>query len=74
MYTLPNITTGEIAIRNKYNGETSFYIVPERDDAVMEKVLRAALLDRKTTSILAGWLDCKDENNFEADMFIAEKE
>ena len=74
VYTLPNITTGEIAIRNKYNGETSFYIVPERDDAVMEKVLRAALLDRKTTSVLAGWLDCKDENNFEADMFIAEKE
>ena len=24
VYTLPNIVTGEIAIRNKYYGETSF--------------------------------------------------
>ena len=27
VYTLPNIVTGEIAIRNHYQGETSFYIL-----------------------------------------------
>ena len=74
VYTLPNITTGEIAIRNKYNGETSFYILPERDEGIMEKVLKSALLDNGTESFVAGWLDCASEQDFEADMFIAEKE
>ena len=27
VYTLPNIVTGEIAIRNKYLGETAFYVL-----------------------------------------------
>ncbi|MBR6465327.1 MAG: 3-oxoacyl-ACP synthase [Bacteroidales bacterium] len=73
VYTLPNIITGEIAIRNKYNGETSFYILPERNGGVMENVLRAAFLDKKTQSVISGWIDCTADNCFEADMFIAEK-
>lgn len=73
VYTLPNIITGEIAIRNKYNGETSFYILPEKDGEVMEKVLESAFGDKKTASAIAGWIDCTDENRFEAEMFIAEK-
>ena len=32
VYTLPNIVTGEIAIRNKYYAETSFYCIPEPDE------------------------------------------
>ena len=74
VYTLPNIITGEIAIRNKYNGETSFFILPERDEKAMEKVLSAAFLDKKTSSAIAGWLDCRGENDFEADIYIVEKE
>lgn len=74
VYTLPNIITGEIAIRNKYNGETSFYILPERDEKTMERVLRAAFLDKKTKSAIAGWLDCCGENDFEADIYIVKKE
>ena len=73
VYTLPNIITGEIAIRNKYNGETSFYILPERNGGVMENVLGAAFLDKKTQSVISGWIDCTADNCFEADMFIAEK-
>lgn len=73
VYTLPNIINGEIAIRNKYNGETSFYILPERNDAVMENVLKAAFRDKKTESVISGWIDCTGERRFEADMFIAEK-
>ena len=73
VYTLPNIITGEIAIRNKYNGETSFYILPERNGGVMENVLEAAFLDKKTQSVISGWIDCTADNCFEADMFIAEK-
>ena len=29
VYTLPNICAGEVAIRNKFCGETSFFVVEE---------------------------------------------
>ena len=32
VYTLPNIVTGEIAIRNKYYGETAFYVFEDNDE------------------------------------------
>ncbi|MDD5862056.1 MAG: beta-ketoacyl synthase N-terminal-like domain-containing protein [Prevotella sp.] len=74
VYTLPNIVTGEIAIRNHYHGETSFYILPGKDEALMDQILRAAFLDGKTTSILTGWLDAEDEQHYEADLKIIKNE
>lgn len=73
VYTLPNIVTGEIAIRNKYAGETSFYVLARRDDALMEKIFQASMLDSATQSILGGWTDCESEEIFEADLFLMEK-
>lgn len=70
VYTLPNIVTGEIAIRNKYYGETSFIVLSDYDPTVMEQQLQNAFLDPMTTSILGGWLDCTDENHFEAELSI----
>ena len=73
VYTLPNIVTGEIAIRNKYFGETSFIVLPENDTKVMNQQLQNAFLDPMTQSILGGWLDCTDEDHFEAELFILYK-
>lgn len=73
VYTLPNIVTGEIAIRNKYYGETSFIVLPEHDTQVMNQQLQNAFLDPMTQSILGGWLDCTDEDHFEAELFILYK-
>ncbi len=70
VYTLPNIVAGEIAIRNHYHGETSFYILPRRDEAVISQVQQAAFRDADTKSLLTGWLDCEDGNHFEADLAI----
>ena len=66
VYTLPNIVTGEIAIRNHYQGETSFYILPEKDEQLMEQVIAASFEDRGTQSMICGWLDYQDDANFEA--------
>jgi 3-oxoacyl-[acyl-carrier-protein] synthase-1 len=74
VYTLPNIMTGEIAIRNKYYGETSFIVLPENDPEIMAQQLQLAFLDTMTQSILGGWLDCTDENHFEARLFLIDKE
>ena len=74
VYTLPNIVTGEIAIRNKYYGETSFIVLPENDPEIMAQQLQLAFLDTMTQSILGGWLDCTDENHFEAHLFLIDKQ
>ena len=70
VYTLPNIVTGEIAIRNKYYGETSFLVLEEYDENIMARELQNAFRDPMTKSILGGWLDCTDENHFEAHIFL----
>ena len=74
VYTLPNIVTGEIAIRNKYFGETSFIVVESCDAQIMARQLMNAFRDPMTQSILGGWLDCTDENHFEARLFLVEKQ
>ncbi|MBP3227414.1 MAG: 3-oxoacyl-ACP synthase [Bacteroidaceae bacterium] len=70
--TLPNIVVGEIAIRNGYCGETSFYILPFRDEEIMDKVLHASCRDSTVGSVLCGWLDYEDENHFSADLCLKE--
>ena len=74
VYTLPNIVTGEIAIRNKYYGETSFIVMESCDAHIMAQQLMNAFQDPMTQSILGGWLDCNDENHFEARLFLVEKQ
>lgn len=73
VYTLPNIVTGEIAIRNKYYGETSFYVLEEKDDKVMKEIVEQAFQDPVTESAIAGWLECSDSEHFEAELYLIEK-
>ena len=73
VYTLPNIVTGEIAIRNKYFGETSFLVLEDCDENIMARELQNAFQDPMTKSILGGWLDCTDEDHFEAELLIIYK-
>jgi 3-oxoacyl-[acyl-carrier-protein] synthase-1 len=61
VYTLPNIVAGEIAIRNKFLGETSFYISEEWDP---QQALRAAthvLCEERTRAVLTAWVECFEE-------------
>lgn len=70
VYTLPNIVTGEIAIRNHFHGETSFFILPNKDERMMEEILQASCRDAQSKSFLTGWIDYEDERHFEADLKI----
>ena len=65
VYTLPNITTGEIAIRHHLCGETSFYILPEKDEALMQQILEATLNATNAKSVISGWIDAESETTFE---------
>ena len=74
VYTLPNITTGEIALRNGYHGETSFYILVERNEKLMQRVIISTFIDRDIKSVIGGWIDCPSEDKFECDIRIYVKE
>lgn len=71
VYTLPNIVTGEIAIRNGYHGETAFYILPDRDEDMEMSIIFSSLIDSSIRSCIYGWLDYVDANHYEAYLFLA---
>lgn len=68
VYTLPNIVTGEIAIRNRYHGETSYIVqdTPERMNRLMLQALHAP----GTHSVLGGWIDVERTDKFETTLYI----
>jgi len=74
VYTLPNIVTGEIAIRNGYHAETAFYVIDKQDNEIMSNIILTAFSDPDTLSAIAGWIDCTDPDRFVADLCIYEKE
>ena len=65
VYTLPNIVTGEIAIRHQIHGETSFYILENQDE--LEPIIRSTLaVHHSPSAVLAGWVECSQANEFYA--------
>jgi len=74
VYTLPNIVTGEIAIANKYYGETAFYLLPNCDQEVMRNTVECTFAaDATLTSAICGWLECRSADDFEAHLMLVEK-
>ena len=64
VYTLPNIVTGEISIRNHYRGETSFYVTDGIDAAQLARHISQVFCDKVTECVLTGWIDCNDNDSF----------
>lgn len=73
IYTLPNIVTGEISIRNKYHGETALYILSGKDTTRIEQITSATFLSPNTHSMVAGWIDAESVDRFEAELALLEK-
>lgn len=64
VYTLANIVTGEIAIRHKIYGESSFYILDKEDVNEMDAIIENTFLTSSPDFILTGWVDYENENDF----------
>lgn len=67
VYTLPNIVTGEIAIRHHIQGETSFYVLDKQED--LEQIIQSTL-NSVPSPILGGWCECSDKDEFNAKLQI----
>ena len=73
VYTLPNIVAGEIAIRNKFFGETSFYICAEFDTKQIVGIVKNTFSDKTITVALVAWIEHFEEK-CEVFMMLVEKE
>ena len=73
VYTLANIVTGEIAIRHKIGGESSFYVLPSFSPELMQKtVSQCFAANPELTHIICGWADY-DEGRCDIKMQLFEK-
>lgn len=70
VYTLPNIVTGEVAIKHQYQGETTLVILDNKNEKLMHEVVQASLSSGAISTLLTGWIDCPDEDHFEAEIKI----
>ena len=58
VYTLANIVTGEIAIRHKIGGESSFYVLPAFSPELMQTIVEQCFAaNPELTHIICGWTD-----------------
>jgi 3-oxoacyl-[acyl-carrier-protein] synthase-1 len=66
LYTLPNIVTGEIAIKRGYKGETSLYILNEYNEEIINSVVESTFAQSTVRTMITGWVNCNSDNDFEA--------
>ena len=57
VYTLPNIVTGEIAIRHQIKGENAFFISEQFDPEMLREYVHQLLQEPFVTACLAGWIE-----------------
>lgn len=58
VYTLANIVTGEIAIRHKIGGESSFYVFQSYNEEQLDDLIRQTFqANPELTHIVCGWVD-----------------
>ena len=70
VYTLPNVVMGDLAVHYGLKGETTLLILPEKDEALMERITGSVFTQTGARMMLTGWADAADETCFEADMKI----
>lgn len=70
VYTLPNIAAGEIAIRHHICGETAFYILQEKDEALMQQILETSLFASGATCAVSGWVDAESDTSYACELSL----
>ena len=68
VYTLPNIVSGEIAIRHHFLGDTTCFMAESKAPEQIALLLDTITHDPQARHLLGGWLECTDEAHFEAEL------
>ena len=70
IYTLPNVVMGDLAVHYGLKGETTLLILPEKDEALMERITGSVFTQTGARMMLTGWADAAEPTQFEADLKI----
>ena len=73
VYTLPNIVTGEICIRNNFKGEDAFFVSDKFDVKFTASYVNDLLSNNTLQACICGWVDVLDED-YKAALFLVEKQ
>ncbi|TWI96363.1 3-oxoacyl-(acyl-carrier-protein) synthase [Mucilaginibacter frigoritolerans] len=73
VYTLPNIVTGEICIRNNFKGEDAFFIFENFNARFLENYVSNLLTSDILQACICGWVELVDED-YKAALFLIEKD
>ncbi|MBR1872244.1 MAG: hypothetical protein IJ795_03445 [Bacteroidales bacterium] len=68
VYTLPNIVTGEICIRNGCKGESASFLLPAFDEKEIAPHVQDCMMEMEGKEVIFGWIDCPCEE--EADVLL----
>ena len=74
VYTLANIVTGEISIRNHWKGDTSAFVIPGFDAGEIVASTLSCLADPVTRSAICGWAECSGDDSFDLLMVLAARD
>lgn len=69
VYTLPNIVTGELAIRNKWYGENIFLISEKMEETLFENQIEFAF-KKGNSHCLCSWVESNKDGNEECFVFL----
>jgi len=74
VYTLPNIMTGEIAIRHKIKGENAVLICEKPDPQLIYQQVDELFMQKRVSCCIAGWVDAYHEKRLSCLMLIENEE
>tara|TARA_B100002049_G_C15985176_1_gene334776 strand:- start:72 stop:695 length:624 start_codon:yes stop_codon:yes gene_type:complete len=69
LYTLPNITIGEISIKHKIKGENAFFVLDKFNAEILMQYATSLVQSKKSNHVLCGWVDY-DDGKYHAFMYI----
>lgn len=72
VYTLPNIVTGEICIRNNFKGENAFFVFDNFNAGFIENYVSSLLDNNVLQACICGWIELLGDE-YKAALFLIEK-
>lgn len=64
VYTLPNIVTGELAIRHHLYGETACYVLDNPEQ--LDSIVQTTFAHSGSRQAIVGWVECPDATHYTA--------
>jgi hypothetical protein len=74
VYTLPNISSGEISIRHGWKGENIFLISDHLDTHELSENLYTLFNDTPTDKCVTGWIDYLSDSEYNCTLWLITRE